>query len=149
MDTSHIDLYRIAADIWAALLGMELKPNPASDSHDPDQLVVNASVQIAGDWTGAVSVQCSHAAAVRAAAAMFAMEPDEVTDEEVADTVGELANVAGGNVKSELGGTCQLSLPSVTTGRDYRLSILGARLDHRTVADADGDLVVVSLFESS
>lgn len=149
MDLSHIDLYRIASDIWAALLGTELKPNPASDAHDPDEVVVNASVQIAGDWTGAVMVQCSRAAAVRAAASMFAMEASEVTDEEVADTIGELANVAGGNVKSELGGSCQLSLPSVTTGRDYSVSILGARLGQRMVAEADGDLIVVSLFESS
>lgn len=149
MDLAHIDLYRIAADIWAALLGVELKPNPASDGHDAGELVVNASVQIAGDWTGAVTVQCSHEAAVRAAAAMFAMDVAEVTDEEVADTVGELANVAGGNVKSELGGSCQLSLPSVTAGREHRIAILGARLDQRMVADADGDLVVVSLFESA
>lgn len=149
MDLSHVDLYRITADIWAAILGLELKPNPATDEHDADRTIVNAYVQITGDWAGAVMVQVSHDLGRTAAAAMFAMEPDEVSDEEITDTVGELANMAGGNVKSLLEGSCQLSLPAVTTGRDYQVNILGASPLQRMTADSDGELVAVTLYQSS
>jgi chemotaxis protein CheX len=147
MDLTDVDLHRISADIWAAILGLELKPNPALDTYDADQRVVTGCVHITGDWEGAVTVQLSETLARQATALMFAMEPGEVDEEEVADTVGELANMTGGNVKSLLGGSCQLSLPSVTTGRDYHVSIPGAVARDRAAADAAGELVVTTLLQ--
>ena len=126
MDLTQVDLHQIAADIWAAILGLELKPNPATEAHDPDDRVVTGCVQITGDWAGAVTVQCSDRLARRATSLMFAMEEDEVSDEEINDTIGELANMTGGNVKSLLAGSCQLSLPSVTSGREYSVVIPSA-----------------------
>lgn len=148
-----IDLPRIAGDIWAAMLGLELQdvPAPADPTtvpgHDPTERIVTGVVQISGDWQGAVTVQLSHAFARRAAGLMFGMDDDEVTDEEVNDTVGELANMTGGNVKSLLAGSCQLSLPSVTTGLDYQVSIPGTRTTDRRGLDCDGELVVLGLLE--
>jgi chemotaxis protein CheX len=147
MDLTDVDLHRIAAEIWAAILGLELKPNPALDAYTPDQRVVTGCVHITGDWEGAVTVQLSESLARQASALMFALEPDEVEEDEVSDTVGELANMTGGNVKSLLGGSCQLSLPSVTTGRDYHVSIPGAEARFRVAADADGELVVTTLLQ--
>jgi CheY-specific phosphatase CheX len=147
MELTDADLQRIAGDIWAAMLGLELKPNHAIDHHHEDERVVTGTVQITGDWAGAVTVQVSDVLARRAAAIMFAMEDDEINDEEVADTVGELANMVGGNVKSTVVGTAALSLPSVTSGRDYRLSIPGSATRERLAMDCDGDLVVVTLLQ--
>jgi chemotaxis protein CheX len=149
MDRTDVDLHQIAADIWAAILGLELKPNPALEQYTADQKVVTGCVHITGDWAGAVTVQLSESLARQATALMFAMEPDEVEEEEVSDTVGELANMTGGNVKSLLGGSCQLSLPTVTTGRDYHVSIPGASPTERVAADVDGELLVTTLLERS
>ncbi len=149
MNRTEVDLGRIAADIWAAILGIELAPAPALEQHDPRTRVVTGHVQITGAREAAVSVQVSERSALRAAAFMFGMEPDEVTAAEVADTVGELANMTGGNVKSLLEGACQLSLPSVTTGRDYQVSLPGSTVTQRATADCDGELVVVSMHERS
>jgi chemotaxis protein CheX len=147
MELTNVDIERIAADIWAAILGFELTPHHGLKVYEPEERVVTGHVQITGDWEGAVSVQLPQSLALRAAGAMFAMEPDEVADEEVVDTVGELANMTGGNVKSTLAGSCQLSLPSVTSGRDYHVSLPGTVVRQQVGLDCDGDLVVVTLHE--
>jgi chemotaxis protein CheX len=147
MDLTDVDLHRIATDIWAATLGLELKPSTTLGAFDADERIVTGCVYITGDFEGAVTVQLPEALARQATALMFAVEPDDVVDEEVSDTVGELANMTGGNVKSLLGGSCQLSLPSVTSGRDYHVSIPGAVPRDRDTADTEGHLVVTTLLE--
>ena len=149
MESTDIDLHRIAADIFAAMLGLELKPNSPIESHPPEERVLTGCVQVTGDWSGAITVQCADRVARRAAALMFAMDDEELTDEEVSDTIGELANMTGGNVKSLLPGDCQLSLPSVTSGRDYQVTIPGAEPIDRAACDSDGELVLVTLLERS
>lgn len=147
MDTLYVDLHRIAAEIWAAMLGLDLEPDRPVDTHAPDERVVTGTVLITGDWEGAVTVQTSHAHAVRATGLMLMMDEAEIVDDDVADTIGELANMAGGNVKSLIEGSCQLSLPSVTSGRDYTVSIPGSKVVQRTAMDCEGELVVVSLLQ--
>ncbi len=44
---------------------------------------------------------------------MFAMEPDEVSDAEIGDALGEMANIVGGNVKALMPEPSVLSLPQV------------------------------------
>jgi chemotaxis protein CheX len=143
MTVAAPDLSQIAADIWTAMLGLELTEAREGSLEGVETLT--GCVQITGDWEGAVTVELGAGLAARAAASMFGMPPAEVTEEEVGDTVGELANVAGGNVKSTLGGTCQLSLPSVTRGRDYRVSVRGSEVVERAVLSCDGDVVVVTM----
>lgn len=145
METLHVDLHRIAADIWAAMLGLDLEPDRPVDKHSPDERVVTGTVLITGDWEGAVTVQTSERHANRATGLMLMLEEADIGEEDIADTVGELANMAGGNVKSLLEGSCQLSLPSVTSGRDYHVSIPGSKVIQRTALDCEGELIVVSL----
>lgn len=147
METLHVDLHRIAADIWNAMLGLDLEPDRPVDVHEPDERVVTGTVLITGDWEGAVTVQTTEQHAIRSTGLMMMMEEDEIEEEDVADTVGELANMAGGNVKGLLEGTCQLSLPSVTSGRDYHVSIPGTKVVQRSALDCEGELVVVSLLQ--
>ena len=70
-------------------------------------------MSITGSWTGHVVYACSTVAARRAAAAFLAMESDEVSQEDLSDVLGELANIVGGNVKAMLPPGCFLSLPQV------------------------------------
>ncbi len=74
---------------------------------------VHSSVSITGTWHGHVVYASSNTAAKQAAAAFMAMEPDEVSQEDVSDVLGELANIVGGNVKAMLPPGCFLTLPQV------------------------------------
>ncbi len=145
MQTPTVELDRIISDIWAAMLGLTLEAHHDAPVFPTDMRVATGVVQITGDFEGAVTIQLSEQKATEVAALMFAMEPEEIGDEEVSDAVGELANMAGGNVKSTLAGSCQLSLPSVTSGRDYHVSVPGTVVRDRIGMTCQGQLVVISM----
>lgn len=145
MQTPTVELDRIISDIWAAMLGLTLEPYHDAPVFPADTRVATGVVQITGDFEGAVTIQLTEHKATEVAALMFAMEPEEIGEEEVSDAVGELANMAGGNVKSTLSGSCQLSLPSVTSGRDYHVSVPGTVVRDKIGMICQGELVAISL----
>ena len=109
------DLRQIAEQVWASYLDTDgerpLVPLP------PEKLSkeVVAGVAVSGAWHGLVLLACSTVASRQAAAALLGMGADEVTEGDVDDALGELANVIGGNVKSLLPEPCVLGLPEVHT----------------------------------
>ena len=114
------DLREIAEQVWAAYLDPEgvrplLVGEPAEAAGG-----VSASVSLTGGWHGHVVVTCSAGAARHAAAAFLAMDEGEVSDEDMTDVMGELANIVGGNVKSMLPAATAVSLPHVVSGADNR-----------------------------
>ena len=145
MNAATVELDRITSDIWTAMLGLTLEPYYDAPVFPPDQRVATGIVQITGDFEGAVTIQLAESKARQVAAIMFAMEPEEIGDEELSDAVGELANMTGGNVKSTMAGSCQLSLPSVTSGRDYHVSVPGTSVRDRIGMTCQGELVVITL----
>lgn len=141
------ELQGISNEIFEAVLGLVLEPVAHDEDFPADQRVMTAMVQITGDWTGAVTVEMPSELARTAAAIMFGMEPEEPEASDVRDTAGELANMAGGNVKSTLGGSCQLSLPSVTEGLSYEINVPGSKVSERVAFHCEGSLVVVAILE--
>ena len=76
--------------------------------------VLSAWVDIVGPWTGSVVLSCAPATAEALTESVLQSRPPEVIDEEdVADALGELANVLGGNIKSVLPGESKLGLPQI------------------------------------
>jgi chemotaxis protein CheX len=102
---------QLTQEIWAALLAADgssqLLPGDL-----PGKEVV-ALAEISGEWNGTVCLSCSRLAARHATAAMFGIPDEELTAADIADAVGELVNVVGGNIKSLVPGPSVLSLPSV------------------------------------
>jgi chemotaxis protein CheX len=82
-----------------------------------------ACIQITGAWNGTVALHCPTPLARQVAAAMFSVKPDEITGVEMQDSLGELVNMLGGNLKALLPEPCQLSLPAVIEGMDYMVRI--------------------------
>jgi chemotaxis protein CheX len=105
------DLLVIMEQVWLAYMDPEgIDPLVPVDD-EPVMSEIHAWVAITGPWEGHVMVTCSRTQARNVAAAFLAMSSDEVPDEDVADVVGELANIVGGNVKSMLPPGCALSTP--------------------------------------
>jgi chemotaxis protein CheX len=102
----------IADEVWPSLVGdgEAFVPVPVPPPAD----VVSAWVDIIGPWTGSVVVTCAPATAAALTESVLMTRPPEVVDDEdVADALGELANVLGGNIKSVLPGESRLGLPRI------------------------------------
>lgn len=109
------DLESIMNDCWATFLGTiePLEPVAPTDT----SLGWTAAITVTGGWQALVLMQFSEAAAFEVAKQMLGMGADEVpVPEDLADSLGELVNVIGGNVKSLMPGPSQLSLPLVAQG---------------------------------
>jgi len=112
------DLSSIADQVWSSYLDPDgVEPLiKAEGGHAATGMV--ASVSISGGWSGHVVVSCSTSAARQAAAAFLMMDATEVSTDDVADVMGELANIVGGNVKSMLPASSFVSLPQVVDGSE-------------------------------
>jgi chemotaxis protein CheX len=80
---------------------------------------------------------------------MFGQEPDEVSEDDVNDAFGEIANMTGGNVKNLLMGPSRLALPTVTGGVGFRVVIPGARVSNRIGFTCDGQPLVVTVLQQT
>jgi chemotaxis protein CheX len=104
----------IADEVWPSLVGdgEAFVPVPVPPPAD----VVSAWVDIVGPWNGSVVLTCAPATAeALTESVLMTRPPTVVDDEDVADALGELANVLGGNIKSVLPGPSRLGLPQIGT----------------------------------
>jgi chemotaxis protein CheX len=145
MQLSESDLREVVESVWSAMLGLELIPAERAYERDPDSRNLTGTVQITGEWQGAVMVDLPEKLARDAAAAMFGMESDELGEDEVLDALGEVANMIGGNVKGLIEGECKLSLPTIAEGGDFRVAVPGSSTNVLLVFDCDGKPFQVKL----
>ncbi len=128
MDIQEEDIIQIVDDIWTSMLGIDAEFAGAGGELKSEDRFLSASVQISGDWQGAMAVLCSETLALKFTGAMLDMDPAEIDGIEMHDAIGELANIAGGNLKSLLDGHGKLSLPVVTEGYRLAFSIPGGKV---------------------
>ncbi len=124
MPLMEADLAEIVEGAATLMLGLEL--GERSRDTAPEHCAIGASVQFAGDWSGALVISCDSHLAHEAAAAMFGCDVDSIDPDELSDALGELANMIAGNVKPLLPAAAMLSLPTVVQGSDLRLGVTGA-----------------------
>ena len=123
IDQYKEDLGRIAHDIFETMLGIEVEP--AGQERPPARDQLTGAVYLAGAWRGAVMLECDRNQAYHFTNRLMSVPlPGEVNDD-VRDTMGELANMLGGNLKSVLPRGVVLSMPSVVEGADYSLRVCG------------------------
>lgn len=118
------DLEVILREVWSSFLDGDPSGLVATSGDMPTDKITGC-VHLTGAYTGSIMLQCSPPAARYAAAALFSIAAEDVTQSEVVDAIGEIANMVGGNVKSMLPGPSALSLPSVVQGF---LSVPGAQV---------------------
>jgi len=132
-DINTVDLRGFVAgamdEVFDTMLSMniELADEGVQANVDGERIV--GSVGFAGKTVGSVSIQVNEVFARQITAAMLGMEEDEIEgDEEIHDVIGELSNIVGGDLKSRLCGeglNCDLSIPSIIRGSDFRTKTKG------------------------
>jgi chemotaxis protein CheX len=119
-------------------------PRPFDTHHEP---FLTGCVSITGAWEGAVTLDCSAQLARKLAAVMMRQEPEQTSCDDIADALGELTNILGGNVKRLLPGPSRLTLPAVAEGRDYHLKVAGSQLLSEICFECEGEPMRVTLLQ--
>jgi chemotaxis protein CheX len=142
------DLAEMVEQVWISYLDPEGVSPLLPTGNDGQPSEVHSSVSITGAWTGHLVYASSTAAARRAAAAFLAVEPEEVSQEDLSDVLGELANIVGGNVKAMLPPGCFLSLPQVVLAPESATIYPNAERVTGLYGVWDGEPVSVSMWQS-
>ena len=105
MSTTHgpavaATLARVFRDVWTASLdGLETATCTCATPTHPS---VAARVDFLGDWRGEIALCLPEELANHVGATMFMMPPEDLSDADVRDAVGELCNMVGGNIRAAL-----------------------------------------------
>jgi CheY-specific phosphatase CheX len=137
------ELTQIVQDIFATMLCLEVSKSGQSWKPDGDRLT--ATIHLAGQWRGALALECEYKQACSFAARFLSMSPPEIVDDAVHDVLGELLNMIGGNLKYVLAGGLKLCLPSVVNGDDRRLRVCRAGVKERLVFDCAEGLFAIAV----
>jgi chemotaxis protein CheX len=142
------DLAEMVEQVWVSYLDPEgAHPLvPTRDENQPSE--VHSSVSITGSWSGHVVYASSTAAARKAAAAFLAVGEDEVSDDDLSDVLGELANIVGGNVKAMLPPGALLSLPQVVLAPESATKYPAAERVSGLYAAWEGEPVSITMWQS-
>jgi chemotaxis protein CheX len=142
------DLAEMVEQVWVSYLDPDGVSPLMPNGEDGQPSEVHSSVSISGSWTGHVVYASSAAAARRAAAAFLAMDAGEVSQEDLSDVLGELANIVGGNVKAMLPAGCFLSLPQVVLAPESATKYPNAERVSGLYGLWEGEPVSISMWQS-
>jgi len=146
VEESHIA--RVLEMVWSATLQLPLSRWDTSIIMPDIRNMIAAYVRISGGWGGTIALHAPNAVARQAASIMFNIPEASVTEAEIQDAFGELANQVGGNLKVLLPEPCHLSLPTVVGGREFLAQIPAPELLLEFVAESSGLPVVVTMVET-
>ncbi len=142
------DICQITTSIWDLMLGLDVQRCPQTVLPDNGQdRFMTGSVDITGAWEGTVAVHCPTGLSRHAASVMFGKVETNVTEFEIQDAVGELANMVSGNLKTLLPSPSFLSLPSVMDGLGNALEESDSELHTQITWDCEGQSLMVTVLE--
>ncbi|MFP4087840.1 MAG: chemotaxis protein CheX [Desulfobacteraceae bacterium] len=152
LDTLDLKSF-IAKSVYGVFDTMLSMPVEASERDfqqtDAGRRIVG-SVGFAGKVLGNVSIHVNEEFSRLITAAMLGMEVEEIEgDEEIHDVIGELSNMVGGEIKSRLCDedlNCELSIPSITSGSDFRTETKGWERHERFVFQNGVNVGLVEVF---
>ena len=142
-------IVEVARIIWKSVLGLDLELATRDlIGQDTDQ-TLSAQVQISGAWEGVVTLQCPCSVAQQAAASIFHIDIDSVSDADVKDAVGELSNMVSGNIKALLPEPSRLALPIVSQGSEYSIRLPGGHAATQLDLLCDGLPVRITVLQGA
>ena len=149
MDISKEQVMEISKSVWSSMLGVDVAESAAVTIPTADERFTVGTIQISGAWSGVISLCCPSTLARETAALMFGVEAANATAQEIQDAWGEITNMIGGNIKSLMPGSCQLSLPTVAEGREFCVTIPGVVLKGKHYFTCNEKPFTVEIHEKS
>ncbi len=146
MIPSTDDIFTITQNVLHTMVNMDASLGQAAEPTAAPPLT--GCVQISGQWQGAVVVRASENFVRSAAQEMLQVSAEEVLESDLQDVLAELTNMIGGNIKSQVPGPSFLSIPSVTTGQDFRFHLKGAAVVSDTAMTSHDEPLNVLICES-
>lgn len=125
MHLSSDDVAQIIQEVWSSMLGIDVDAVEMARPETKD--AVAGSVGVTGATDCLISMEMAAEGARRFAATMFGMSDEDASDDDIADAIGELTNMVGGNIKSLLPEPSTLSLPVVAQGKSPTLRVPGGK----------------------
>ncbi len=125
------ELAQIVEYVFRTMVCLEVRETNQPWSPGGDRLT--STIHLAGDWKGALALECGRNQACAFAARFLSISQPEVVNDVVRDVLGELSNMIGGNLKCVLAGGLKLSMPSVFDGTDHSLRVCRAGVRERLV----------------
>lgn len=110
-NTYRADIEQIVCELFRSMLGTEVSLNPTAST--PTQYPLTALVELSGSWKGTLLIACSHQQAICFANRFLQCDDLADVNEDVLSSLGELANIVGGNLKTAIGSGVRLGTPSV------------------------------------
>jgi len=145
IDVYTSDIAQIVTDVFRTMLGLEVEMTQAEWQAAPDR--VTSVIHFAGDWRGAVLLECSAQQACMFTAKLMPIGQPSSMNDDVRDTLGEIGNMIGGNLKSVVPRGVGLSMPSVVEGSNYSMRICGGNLVNRLAFGGEAGNFWVTLVE--
>lgn len=132
--------------VWSAIFGTEA-PIEQVDGDFLAGRAMLACVHITGPQACTVTIGCTEQLARQIASTMFSAAPTDLPMADVHDALGEVANMAAGNLKALLPAGHLLSLPEVLD--DAQSWLRRGHLRDRFAFRHDGELLVARIYATS
>ncbi|MFC3909600.1 chemotaxis protein CheX [Legionella dresdenensis] len=111
MDRLNGQITEIVTNLWDTMFSMPIKT--AKLGADESKLSLTGAIAISGDWSCIIHLYCSQQTVSKVSAQIFSIDINEVSRQDIADTMSEITNMTGGNLKTTLPGPSKLSLPQI------------------------------------
>lgn len=115
-----------AAEVFETMIFMDIRQSVEQEQHPKGDTFLG-SITFKGDMEGCLGICCSVSCAKAIARNMLGMtEADELGEAEIADAMGEVANMVMGSFKSRAQktvGNLNVSIPTVVRGRALDASL--------------------------
>lgn len=115
-----------AKEVFETMIFMEMEQT-AEEMPDIDSNSILGSITFKGNIEGMLSIYCSADCAKSIAANMLGMDIDDgISQDDINDAIGEVANMVMGSLKSRIQDTIpniDVSIPSVVTGQKLQCTM--------------------------
>jgi len=115
-------------EFFKLMLELDLELSEKVSISDSDKTRIMGLINFAGSVTGSLNIQAGYDFARIMTAKMLGIKLKEIeSEEEVKDVIAEATNIIAGNLKAafcDSGLTTVISVPSITTGKDFAIETL-------------------------